>query len=143
MAGNIGTFDFKKLNVIFGVAHITGYADGEAVEVTEESPAFNSTGGADGYTDRIKNNANRLNITLRIRQTSPVNQVLSALHNTDRAVSTPLPIIIKDSSGTTLITAKNAWITQHPTITYGNEAQQREWIINTGSDYLINLGGNN
>ena len=36
MAQTIGTFDFKKLNVIFGVAKLTGFADGDAVEITEE-----------------------------------------------------------------------------------------------------------
>jgi hypothetical protein len=142
MANNIGTFDFKKLSVIFGVAQISGFAEGDAVEISEENDAFNSVGGADGGVDRVKNNANFLNITLRIRQTSPTNQVLSGLHNADRAASAPLPILIKDRSGNTLIAAKAAWIVKHATAAFGTEAKQREWMIKTGSDYVVNLAGN-
>tara|TARA_R110000787_G_scaffold129434_1_gene241257 strand:- start:151 stop:579 length:429 start_codon:yes stop_codon:yes gene_type:complete len=138
----IGTFDFRDLIVNFGGINITGYAEGDAVEVSEENDAFNSVSGADGYVDRVKNNSNFLNITLRIRQTSPTNQLLSAAHNADRLAGVVLPILIKDVSGTTLITASAAWVTRHPSITYGNEAKEREWSIKTGSVYAINLGGN-
>jgi hypothetical protein len=143
MAQTIGTFDFKKLNVIFGVAKLTGFADGDAVEITEENPAFNSMSGADGFVDRVKNNANYLTITLRLRQTSPTNQLLSAIHIADRVAGTPLPILIKDRLGNTLITAAQAWIEKFPTATFGNEAKTREWVIKTGSQYVVNIGGNN
>tara|TARA_R110002050_G_scaffold81700_2_gene174910 strand:- start:16 stop:447 length:432 start_codon:yes stop_codon:yes gene_type:complete len=143
MSQSIGTFDFKKLSVIFGVSQITGFSEGDAVEIAEENDAFNSVGGADGYVDRVKNNSNFLTITLRLRQTSPTNQVLSGLHNADRLASTPLPILIKDRSGNTLISATAAWIIKHPTTSFGNEAKEREWMIKTGSTYVVNLGGNN
>lgn len=142
MAQTIGTFDFKKLNVIFGVAQITGFAEGDALEVDEENDAFNSASGADGYVDRVKNSSNFLTITMRLRQTSPTNQVLSALHAADRAASTPLPLLIKDRSGTTLISAAHAWITKFPKSSFGNETKEREWVIKTGSQYIVNIGGN-
>ena len=142
MTNQLGTFEFKKLSVIYGVSQITGFADGDSVEITEENDAFNSTVGADGHVDRVKNNANFLTVVLRINQTAPTNQVLSAIHNADRAVSNPLPLLIKDRSGNSIITAKNAWIVKNPTIAYGNEAKQREWTIRTGSDYVVNLAGN-
>lgn len=142
MSNNLGTFDFRKLSVIFGAAQITGFAQGDALEVKEENNAFNVEGGADGFVDRVKNNANFLTITLRLRQTTPANQVLSALHLADRAGGVPLPLLIKDRSGTTLITAAKAWITKFPDAKFGNDTQEREWIIQTGSDYVINLGGN-
>jgi hypothetical protein len=142
MTQTIGTFDFKKLNVIFGVAKLTGFADGDAVEVAEENPAFNSMSGADGYVDRIKNNANFLTITIRLRQTSPTNDILSALHAADRVSGTPLPLLIKDRSGNTLVTAAQAWIEKFPTAAFGNEAKTREWVIKTGSQYVTFIGGN-
>lgn len=143
MAQQLGTFDFKKLSVIFGVSQISGFSDGDAVEVSEENDAFNSEGGADGYVDRVKNNNNFLMITLRLRQTSPTNQVLSGLHAADRVAGAPLPLLIKDRSGNTLISAAQAWIVGYPkSITFGNEPAQREWIIKTGSTYVVNLAGN-
>lgn len=143
MANNkLGTFDFRKLNVIFGVAQITGYADGDALTVEEKNPAFNIAEGADGHVDRIKNNANSLAITISLRQTSPTNQVLSALHLADRAGGVPLPLLIKDRNGTTLFSAAQAWIEKFPKAAFGNEAKTREWVIHTGSQYVINIGGN-
>lgn len=142
MANNIGTFDFRKLSLIFGTFHITGFAEGDAIEISEENDAFSSVGGADGGIDRIKNNANFLNVICRLRQTSPTNQVLSGIHNSDRATSLVLPLLLVDSSGATLIGAKAAWIVRNPTISFGTEAKQREWMIKTGSDYVVNLAGN-
>lgn len=143
MAQNIGTFDFKKLNIIFGGAQISGFADGDSLSVKEENNAFNSASGADGYIDRVKNNANFLTITIKLRQTSPTNQVLSALHAVDRSQSTPLPLLIKDRLGTTLISTAQAWITKFPDSAFGNEAKEREWTIQTSSVYIMNIGGNN
>lgn len=139
---NIGTFDLRKVNVIFGVAKITGYAEGDSISVDEKNDAFVSTVGADGHTDRVKNNANQLEIVITLTQTSNTNQILSALHTTDRAVGVPLPLIIKDGNGTTLIGATSAWIKKFPKTTFGNEAKTREWTIHTSGDYLINIGGN-
>lgn len=142
MAKDLGTFDFKKLSVILGVSQLTGFADGEALTVSEENDAFNSIGGADGHVDRIKNNNNSLTITVRLRQTSPTNQILSAIHNADRVAGTTLPLLIKDRSGNTLISATSAWIIKHPDTGFGTESSVREWTIKTGSNYVKNLAGN-
>lgn len=142
MTQSLGTFDFKKLNVIFGVAQLSGYADGDAIEIEEADDAFKKMSGADGFTDRIKNNANSLNIIIRLRQASPTNQVLSALHAADRAGGTPLPILIKDRSGTTLVSALQAWIVKFAKITRGTNVGMNEWRIETGSQYVVNIGGN-
>ena len=142
MAKSLGTFDFKKLSVIFGVTQLSGFADGDAVDLEEDADAFNSMSGADGFVDRVKNNANFLKITFRLRQTSPTNQLLSALHNADRVGGITLPLLIKDRSGTTLVTAAQAWIVKFPKAAYGNQVQTREWMIRTGSQYIVNIGGN-
>jgi hypothetical protein len=142
MAAKLGTFDFRKLNVIFGVSQITGFAEGDALKVEEKNPAFNVAGGADGHIDRVKNNANYLEITMSLRQTSPTNQILSAIHLADRAGGGPVPIFIKDKNGTTLFTCAKAWIEKFPSGAFGNEAKTRDWVIHTSSDYVINYGGN-
>jgi len=144
MSQLLGTFDFKKVSVIFGVTPITGFAEGDSIEVSQENDAFNSVGGADGGVDRVRNHSNFLNITLRLRQTSPTNQVLSALHTTDLLSNVTLPFLIKDRSGDTVISATSSWITKFPTsIAFGNEPKAREWVIRTGSNIFVNVGGNN
>lgn len=139
---NIGTFDLRKLNVIFGISKITGYAEGDSITIAEKNPAFNTEIGADQHTDRIRNRSNHLIITIRLAQTTKTNQVLSALHSADRLASAPLPIVINDKNGTTLISSLSAWIVGFPEIKYGNESKPREWTIHTSGDYVVNVGGN-
>jgi hypothetical protein len=136
-----GTFDLKKVNVIFGVAKITGYADGDAISIEEKEDAFKVAVGADGDADRIRNRANYLEIVLNILQTSPMNQILSAIHTADRAVGIPLPFLLKDNGGSTVIGAGAAWIKGFPKIAMGNDSKSKEWTIHA-TDYLINVGGN-
>lgn len=142
MTQTIGTFDFAKFKVTLGSTPIEGFADGEAVSVVEMNDAFNVGEGADGYIDRVRNKANRLEITITLRQTTPTNDLLSAIHRADRLASTPLPLLIKDNNGTTVIAAPVAWIRKYADIVNGNEANTRIWTIDTGSDYDINVGSN-
>lgn len=142
MAQSLGTFDFKKFNIILGVTQLSGFADGDAFEVEEADDAFKKMSGADGFTDRVKNNANSLNIIVRLRQSSPTNQVLSGLHAADRAAGAPLPLLIKDRNGTTLISALQAWIPKFPKLVRGTNVNMNEWRIETGSQYVVNIGGN-
>jgi hypothetical protein len=78
-----------------------------------------------------------------LRQASPINDQLSALHITDRTTNKGIaPFVFKDVNGNNLVTAKSAWITKPATVVNGDEAKQREWVINTGSSYVLNVGGN-
>jgi hypothetical protein len=97
--------------------------------------------GADGDADRIRNRANYLEIVFNILQTSPMNQILSAIHAADRAAGIPLPFLLKDNGGTTTIGAKTSWIKGFPKIAMGNDSKSKEWTIHA-TDYLINVGGN-
>lgn len=142
----VGTYDFKKSNIIFGnpaigEMQITGFADGDAVEIEEANDAYKSEGGADGFVDRVKNGNNFLNIKIKLRQTSPANQVLSALHSADRLAGTPLPFAFTDTQSGDVITAVQAWIVKFPSLKRGNNVVEHEWTIKTGSDYVINVGG--
>jgi hypothetical protein len=135
------TYDFKKSNIIFGISQITGFADGDAVEIAEANDAFKSEGGADGFVDRVKNANNFLNIKIKLRQTSPANQVLSAIHTADRLAGTPLPFSFTDTQSGDIFTAVEAWIVKFPDIKRGNNVVEHEWMIHTGSDYVSNIGG--
>lgn len=138
-----GTFDLRQTTATLGVVNIQGYAAGDSLTIEQDGDTYNSEAGADGFTDRIKNNATRLIITILLRQGSPINDQLSALHIADRTTNKGVvPFVFKDLNGNTLVTAKSAWITKPATIVNGNEAKQREWVIHTGSSYVLNVGGN-
>lgn len=143
MTQEIGTFDLRQTTATLGVVDIQGYATGDSITIEQDGDTYNKEGGADGFTDRIKNNATSLIITILLRQASPINDELSALHIADRTTNKGIaPFAFKDLNGNTLVTAKSAWITKPATVVNGDEAKQREWVINTGSSYVLNVGGN-
>lgn len=138
---DFGTFDFKKLDFILGVTKLEGFSDGSALTIKEVEPTFKTKIGADSSCGRIKNSANYLELNVKLLQTSGANQILTVLHEADKLGNAPLPLIIKDGSGTSLVTAANAWITGYPEIEYGNDLVDRSWTVHA-SDYVLNLAGN-
>jgi len=141
MANKLGTFDFRKVAVVLGIHQITGYADGDVVEISLKNPSFKDEGGADGQTDRVKNANNALMIKIKLRQSSPSNDILTQLHLADLAAGAVLPFALKDTEGKDLFAAAAAWIVKFPDYKAGNNVVEREWEITTGSDYAIYLGG--
>ena len=142
MATNIGTFDMKKVKFTFGTETLSGYSDGEAIEIEESVATFETKVGADGHTDRVKKGSNYLIITVKLMQTSPVNDILSQLHVADKLGNITLPLLIKDKSGSSICSATNAWITSFSKTSYGDSTNERVWTINTSSNYLHFIGGN-
>lgn len=144
MAQDIGTFDLRQTVATLGGVVIEGYSKGDVITIEQNGDTFNKEEGADGFVDRIKNNATSLTITVKLRQSSPVNDKLSALHIADKLTNKGiLPFAFKDNNGNTLVTAVSAWITKFSNVVNGDEAKEREWVIATGSTYLMNIGGNN
>jgi len=140
---DIGTFDLKRTTTLLGVLPIKSFAKGDSIKIEQEGDDFTSENGADGYTDRIKNNSTSLMITIQLAQTSPVNDLLSALLIADKLTLKGIaPFAFKDLNGTTTISAKSAWLNKHPTVTNGEEGKVREWVIKTGSVYAMFVGGN-
>jgi hypothetical protein len=143
MGQNLGTFDLRQTVTTLGGLAIEGYATGDVIQITQENDSYNREFGADGHTDRIKNNATALTITIQLRQTSPTNDKLSALFAADLASNKGiLAFAFKDLNGNTVITAESAWIPRPADFVGGEEAKIREWIIHTGSAKVQFIGGN-
>ena len=140
---DLGTFDLKRTTTLLGGLPIKSFAKGDSIKVEQEGNDFTKEVGADGYTDRVKNNATSLKITVQLAQTSPVNDQLSALLIADKlTLKGIVPFAYKDLNGTSFVTAKSAWLTGPSTITNGEEGKVREWIIETGGIYAFFVGGN-
>jgi hypothetical protein len=137
------TYDPKQVAIIFG-GPITGFADGTFVSIEANEEFFALIVGSDGEACRSKTNNYSARITLTLGQWSASNQVLSAQLQVD--LNSPLgdgiiPFLLKDGSGSTVMSAEKAWIVQFATVEYGREPAAREWVIET--DYMIpNIGGN-
>ncbi len=52
-----------------------------------------------------------------------------------------VPVVIRDNSGTTVITSPDAFVTKFPAVEFGKEIATREWVLECGHLYM-NVGGN-
>lgn len=138
----VSTFDPKSVVISIGGVPISGFADGTFVSITTDTQQFTKVVGADGFTTRVKSNNYGGTLTLSLAQTSPSNDVLSGLLALDRLSNQGLfPLLIKDMSGNTVVFSESAWIQQFPDITFGNEMNNRDWVIDM-AEMDIFLGGN-
>lgn len=138
----VRTYDPKSVIVSIGGIPVSGYADGTFLEITADDQQFSKVVGADGYTTRVKSNNYGGVLTLTLSQSSPSNDILSALLNLDRVSNAGVvPILIKDLSGTSLIFSAAGWIQQFPDLSFGNEINDRAWTFDL-SDIDLFVGGN-
>lgn len=139
---SVRTFDPKSVIVTIGGVPMSGYADGTFLEITADTQQWTKVIGADGFTTRVKSNDYGGVMTLTLSQSSPSNDVLSALLNVDKLSNAGVvPILIKDLSGTTVMFSASGWIQQFPDVTFGNEINNRAWILDL-ADMDILVGGN-
>lgn len=138
----VRTVDPKSVIVSIDGIPMSGYADGTFLEITADTQQFTKIVGADGTTTRVKSNNYGGVLTLTLSQSSPSNDVLSALLNADRVGNVGIfPILIKDLSGTTLIFSATGWIQQFPDSAWGTDINNRAWTIDL-ADIDILIGGN-
>jgi hypothetical protein len=139
------TYNAGQVSMVFAGIPISGLADGTFVTIAPNTDSFALTIGADGEGVRAKTNNRSGRVTFTILQSSEANDLLSALHNLDAAPGTNGdgigPLIVKDNSGRTLVTAEKAWIVKTPDAEFAREASTREWIIE--SDALLSFHGGN
>src|SRR4051794_20746490 len=115
-------FDPAKISIMFAGRLLQGWADGDFVSISNTTDAFVSVAGTDGEVTRVKTNDRRATVTVTTMQSSPVNDMLSAIHTLD--ILTPNgqgvgPLNIADCNGTSLYAAEQAWIVKSPDATFG------------------------
>lgn len=142
---SIKIYDADQVLISFaGISLSAGYADGEFVKIARLSESFGLKVGTDGEAVRSKTNNRSAKITLRLMQSSSVNDVLSQIHNNDLTLPGGAGVgvfRIQDLQGTTLHQANAAWISKWPDESEAREASEREWEFSTGR--LDNfIGGN-
>lgn len=138
----VRTYDPKLVVVAFGPYQLTGYAEGTFIKLARNGNAFEKQKGADGSIDRVNKNAYDFTATLTLKQTSPSNEVLSGLLLADQIGNVGvLPLTVKDTGGTTLFAATQAWIAKDPDAEFGDSLSSREWTFETGP--AANLVGGN
>ena len=139
---SLRSFDPKLVKISFGATLLTGFAEGTFVKVSRNGAAFEKSRGSDGSVDRINKNALDFTVTVTLKQTSPINAILSGLMLADQLKNKGvLPLVIKDLGGSTLFTAAQAYIAKDPDQEFGDSLTTREWTFETG--IAANLVGGN
>jgi hypothetical protein len=137
------TFSPKETAVIVGSAIISGFADGTYIDAERTSDSFTMSSGADGQVTRVASADKSGTITLTLAQSSPSNDVLSAIALNDENTGTGVvPIAIKDNSGTTTLVAAEGWIRKPANVSFSKEIETREWVIDCAEVEFF-VGGNN
>lgn len=137
--------DPALVNLQVGSMTGTAYAEGTFIEVEREVDAASKTVGADGEVTLVVSNNTSGTIKATFQQASPMNDYLSsladALERKDFATAI-IPVTMKDTNGTTLASAKQAWVKKKAKTEFDAASKDREWIIETG--YLnYTVGGQN
>jgi hypothetical protein len=130
-------YSASEVAVIVGGELMECFADGAFITIAVQ-PHFVTHKGADGCATRTKVMDRTAEITLRLGQESPSNQILSALAALDDnapGLVGAFPLVIKNLTGTTEFFAPSAWISKRADIEFsGDDQTNREWII-SAQDY--------
>jgi len=136
------TYAPREISITVAGTIITGYAEGTFVTVERTSDAFSMKAGADGLISRTHSADRSGTIVLTLKQTSPSNDLLSALQKADElTLNAKFPVSVRDSNGTSLHVAGDAWVMKVAQAEYSNEETDREWTI--GCSDLESFVGSN
>jgi hypothetical protein len=136
------TYDPQKVKLSLGGQIASGYADGTFISVERDEDSWSKVVGADGEVSRAKSANTAATLTLTLAQTSPFNDILSALAALDEVSAAGIfPVILKDNGGTTLISSGAGWVKKPPTVVMGKVVEGREWVLDLGKTIFF-AGGN-
>jgi hypothetical protein len=136
------TYDPLLVKAAFNGVLLTGFARDTFISAERDEDAFTKVAGANGDTVRVRNRNRMGAVTFTLMAESPSNDSLSALAKLDELFGAGAgDLLITDLNGTTVCEAQNAWIRKLPTVPYGTEAQNREWMIDC-AELIMHVGGN-
>lgn len=128
--GQAATIDITAFSLILGVHRLRGYAGGDPVNISYSADAFTLFEGLDGINAFVKNSSRAAVITAELMPSSISNDVLSGFHLAD--LNTPgglvLPIMAKETNGTTVHAATSARVQKFPDSAHGGTGT-RTWAI--------------
>lgn len=125
-----------------GVYPLDGFVDGSFVSIQKDSPNFTTKVTADGAVSRVRHASNQYTVTITLASFSNTNKVLSTLAELDyRAFNSRLPLMIKDSKGSTTFFSPESWVNAPTSVEFGTDITDRVWTFSC-SDAILIAGGN-
>jgi arabinogalactan endo-1,4-beta-galactosidase len=139
---SLHTYDPSKVVLVIKGIPISGYTDGTGIKVSRSNDMYTKKSGMDGVTSRAKSSDRSGEVVITLTQTSPSNDILSALAAIDDSQGAGVTsILISDLSGTSLHGSSSAWIRKFSDAEYGKEISDRQWTIDC-ADLTMHVGGN-
>jgi len=130
MENGFATYDPSQVSVTLGEILMSGFAEDSMIEAERPEPTYADVAGADGQVTRAKTSDKRGTVTIHLMQSSDTNDLLSALHIADEQSNAGVrPLMIKDMSGTTVLSASHAWIERPAAANFAKGAGERVWVI--------------
>lgn len=137
---SLGTYDPKKVIVLFGGVPIEGFAEDSMIKVKPLGDGVASVVGCHGDVVRTLSPDNRHEITIKLLQSSASNDVLGVIHQRDKKIGDGvLPLVIKDLSGRMTFVDSQAWLVNNPEVNRTDKAEDgdNEWVIHTAGGILF------
>lgn len=147
---NLGNYSAMDVQVILtqestGLSYrVVGFMEDSLVTVTPSVATYTPYNGADNTGARVRSGNKSASIVLTLQQTSPSNDVLTQLHLRDlqsRKNAGLFSVMIKDASGRSVASARQAYIEKLPEMAYTNNMSAREWTIYAFNAEIF-VGGN-
>lgn len=137
------TYSAKEVSVSFNGVELTGLADGDDVILVEPNVEQSSiVTGNDGKPSRAINPDQSGKVTVKLKQTSPSNDILSGFVTKDRIDGSVVgTIMVKDNRGTSLAVGTDAVIERSPGQSFGAALSDRTWVFVCG--VLFDYAGSN
>ena len=139
----VKTYDPKQVVVTVGGTVIGGFADGTFIKVVRDNDMFKKSSGADGVLSRVRVNDFSGVITFTLAQTSPSNDVLSALANKDPGIGGHADVVainINDVITGSVYATTSAWPKKQAEVEYGKDIANREWAFDAADISFATLG---
>lgn len=135
-----GTYDFKKVSLIFGTKEIHGFLEGSEITAERAEDSFTKSVDVDGNVTRSRSNNSTGTITFTLSQFSEDNRYLQTIQTLDErsgAGVLPCKLVDKSNPNQELVIAPEAWIVRPANKSFGGEAGGREWVLDCASLNII------
>lgn len=136
----VNTYSPSNVQLVIGGYSIAGW---DNITIERRAQSFIPVYGIRNKHTRVPSGDTSATLTVSLIQTSPTNDVFSAILDMDVAQGTGrIDLTLKDKSGRSVFASSEAYITGYPSTTYSGDFEYRTWTIfcQTTSTYVV--GGN-
>lgn len=134
---SVKSFLLDEVALIVDGQRITGFGEGDAIQIERDSDDWVDEVGADGEVIRGRTYDRRGKITIMVQYGAEANEQLATILSGDqRDGSGVVPVFVTDLSGTTEASSGSCWIMKPPKITMGQNASSHEWVLRAANLFM-------